>query len=427
MADVRPFRALRYSPAVDLATAICPPYDIISPHEQDALYDRSPHNAVRLELARGEGDERYANAARALSGWVREGTLRRDEAPTFYLYRQSFRHEGRTHHRHILFARLRLEEWGRGVVLPHERTFGAPKEDRLRLLRAARLQTSPVYLLYRDSQARIRPVLEEAAGRAPFASFASPDGQQHALWRIDEPDANQALADAFRPETLYVADGHHRYETALAYRDERRAAAREWTDDEPENFVLAALTAAGDPGLLVLPIHRLINAGGPLSVALERLGQLFDVEVAPSSATLPADLTERGRLAPAFGLAAAGSPDAYLLSLRDRAAVDRVLPAETSPTWRALDSTIADYAVIRHALGLTEAQTSDIDTLWFSEDAEEALAAVRAARARYAVLLNPVPVARILAVADAGERMPQKSTYFYPKVPTGLVFNPLDE
>ncbi len=427
MADVRPFRALRYSPGVDPAAAICPPYDIISPQEQNDLYDRNPHNAVRLELARGEGYHRYQSAAGTLRDWLAEGVLVRDDAPALYLYRQSFPHAGATHCRLLLFARLRLEEWARRVVLPHERTFGAPKEDRLQLLRAARLQTSPVYLLYRDAQGRIRPLLEEAARDAPVGSFTSPDGREHTLWRLDDPAAAQALATAFSPETLYVADGHHRYETALAYRDERRAAARRWPGDEPENFVLAALTAADDPGLLVLPIHRLVSAGAPLELALERLVQLFDVEVMPSPAALPAALAERGRLVPAFGLAAAESPDAYLLSLHGRDAVDAVLPPETSPTWRALDVTIADYVIIRHALGLSEAQMSDIDTLWFSEDAGEALAAVRAGRARYAVCLNPVPVQRILAVADAGERMPQKSTYFYPKVPTGLLFNPLDD
>ncbi len=426
MADVRPFRALRYAPDVDLAAAICPPFDVISPEEQHVLYERSPHNAVRLELAREEGD-RYQSAARTLSEWLAQGTLRRDDAPALYLYRQGFQCGAESYRRHVLLARLRLEPWERRVVLPHERTFGAPKEDRLRLLRAARLQTSPVYLLYRDTRARIAPLLTEATWVAPALEFTDPEGHHHAIWPIDDPQAVEAIARGFQEESLYVADGHHRYETALAYRDERRAAARRWTGDEPENFVLAALTAADDPGLLVLPIHRVVSAGLPLEQALERLVTLFDVEAVPSPEALLAALAERGRLVPAFGLAAAGSPDLYLFSLYGREAVDPFLPQDTSPTWRGLDATIADYAVIRHGLALQEPQMSDINTLWFTEDAHEALAAVRAGRARYALLLNPVPVRRILTVADAGERMPQKSTFFYPKVPTGLVFNPLED
>jgi len=415
---------MRYAPNVDLAAAVCPPFDVISPQEQRALHQRSPYNAVRLELAE-DGDERYRRAADTLRRWLEVGVLRRDGSPAFYVYRQQFQYSGRTYSRSVLFARLRLEEWEKGVVLPHERTFGAPKEDRLKLLRAARLNTSPVFLLYKDDRRLIQPSLAECMGAPPLVEFSDGDSGGHALWRVDDSRLTDALSLAFAGETLYVADGHHRYETALGYRDERRAVALTWSESEPENFVLAALTAADDPGLLVLPIHRLSNTDVPLAEALDRLARVFEIEAVPSSPALLAALAERGRLGSAFGLATAQPPELYLLALRESEVLADLVPQGGSATWRHLDATIATYTVLRYGLGMDEAQMSDTDSLWFSEDANEVLAAVRDGRCRYALLLNPVPIRRILVIADTGERMPQKSTFFYPKVTTGLVFNPL--
>ena len=424
VADVRPFRALRYSPHLDLASAVCPPFDTISPDQQSALHQRSPYNAVRIELAGDDNGDRYQNAAETLGRWRRDGTLLRDERPAFYLYRQRFRSDAREYTRTMLFSRLRLEPWAAGVVLPHEQTFGGPKEDRLRLLRATGLNTSPVFLIYRDAEGRVRQRLEREGGET-VADFAADDGQHHTLVRLDDPAVVRALVEAFEPQTLYVADGHHRYETALGYRDERRAQTAKWTGQEPENFALAALTAAVDPGLLVLPIHRVTSAGQPAEEALRRLRLLFDVWVLSSAAALTSALTARG--AGHFGMAAAGDANLYLLSMRDRHGIERLLPQEASPAWRRLDYAIANHAILRHCLGLSETQMHDYAALWFTEDAGEAVQQVQAGRARYAVLLNPVPVSGVLDVADSGERMPQKSTFFYPKVPTGLVFNPLED
>ena len=425
MADVQPFRALRYAPDLDPAAAICPPYDTISPEQQRALHERAPYNAVHIELAEDNGGDRYARAATTLNGWRTGGTLRREERPAFYLYRQRFTHNGRTYTRSLLFARLRLEPWEAGVVLPHEQTFGAPKEDRLKLLRATHLNASPVFLIYRDD-ARVTRSLEAAQDIPPIADFTADDGQHHALVRIDDPAATAALSDVFSGRTLYVADGHHRYETALGYRDECRAGAGRWTGDEPENFALVALAAAGDPGLLVLPIHRVTAVATPAAEALARLRKLFRVQdIGPDPSQIVAALAAAGE--GAFGLATATSPNVHLLTLADAAAVDAILPPDRSPEWRRLDYAIANYAILRHGLGLTEAQMSDHEVLWFTADAGEAVQSVRSGAASHAVLLNPVPVERILAMAGAGERMPQKSTFFYPKVPTGLVFNLLED
>jgi uncharacterized protein (DUF1015 family) len=425
MADVRPFRALRYAPELDLAAAISPPFDIISPEQQLALHERSSYNAVHIELAVETNASRYQRAAEALRGWLDDGTLRRDDAPAFYLDDQQFEHDGAPYSRCLLFARLRLEPWDKGIVLPHEQTFGAPKEDRIRLLRAIRTNTSPVFLIYRDHDRQINGLLETAASAPPDADFTGDDGQRHMLRQIEDARTIEALNAAFELEVLYIADGHHRYETALAYRDERRAAAADWTGDEPENFALVALAAAADPGLLVLPIHRVTAAGASLADALVRLSGVFAVEKYPSLEKLDSALASAGESV--FGLISAESEQFMLLSLADRRAADRLLPQDRSSAWRSLDYAIANHVILQHALCLGEAQMSDYNTLWFTEDAEEALLDVRSGRARYAVLLNPVPVERVLDVADSGERMPQKSTFFYPKVPTGLVFNPLED
>ncbi|MEX0800223.1 MAG: DUF1015 domain-containing protein [Dehalococcoidia bacterium] len=419
MADVRPLQAIRYAPSVDLAAAVCPPFDTISPREQDRLYASGPHNAVRLELPRAE-DDPYASAAGTLRGWLGDGALVRDGAPAFYVYEQEFRHAEETYRRRVLFARVRLQPWASGAVLPHERTFSAPKEDRLNLLRALRLNTSPVFLLYRDDEQHVQPLVARAVSSPPAAAFADGDGLSNGLWRVDDETTVRTITRAFERETLYVADGHHRYETALAYADELGAGP-----DAAERFALVALTAVEDPGLLVLPTHRLAACDLPVDRAIDALSAVFDVETRPSLPELMAALSERGRMLNCFGLLARGSPEFYLLSLYETAAVDPYLPQERPPIWRQLDTAVADHVILRYALGLSEDAMNDYDTVWFEEDAAAALAEVREGEADYALLLNSIPPRKVLAVADAGERMPQKSTFFYPKIPTGLVFNPL--
>ncbi len=412
MADVRPFRALRYSPNVDMASAICPPFDVISPHQQRLLHDRAHHNAVHIELADDSAGKRYRRAAAALARWRSDSVLQTDASPGFYLYQQQFAHAGTAYSRRALFALLRLEEWGR-AVLPHEQTFGGPKEDRLKLLRLIRLNTSPIFLIYRDRDASIVDRLRIASTQRPTVEFSGDDGQRHTLHSLNSPDVTEALRLAFESETLYIADGHHRYETALAYRAQRRAEAAGWTGEEPENFVLVALAQARDPGLLVLPIHRVTSAGIEPGEALAKMAGLFAISDHTD------DLAQ-------FEFVSAGAGQARSLAIADPRAVDALLPQDRSAAWRSLDYAIANHVILGHCLGLTDAQMSDYGALWFTEDSEKAVADVQERRARYAVLMRPVPVERVLDIADSGERMPQKSTFFYPKLPTGLVFNSLE-
>ncbi len=427
MADVRPFRALRYDSSLDHSSIVCPPFDTISPEQQRELYERSPYNAVRIELAEESGAGRYENSGATVRQWMADGVLRRDERPAFYVHRQTFRHDEREYTRTMLFARVRVEPWSAGTVLPHEQTFGGPKEDRLQLMRATHLNPSPVFVFYRDEggrdeDGRIRGILEAGEDkRTDVADFVSPDGQQQSLSLLDDEEAVAELAQAFADKTIYIADGHHRFETALAYREEAKAAADGWTGEEPENFAMIALVAQDDPGMLTLPTHRLTNIETPLAEALERLEALFEMTTFEGSA---ADLTsETGTTA--FGLV---SEDGLrLLTVKDAAAIDALMPQERTPEWRSLNYAIANHVILRQCLGLAEEQMKDYSRFWFSEDAEKAAEAVRAGEATYAVLLESMPVATVLSMADAGERMPQKSTYFWPKATTGVLFNLLEE
>ena len=312
-------------------------------------------------------------------------------------------------------------------MLPHEQTFGKHKEDRLQLMRAAHVNGSPIFLFYRDHGGHIHDLLDQGErDELPVADFDAPDGQHLRLTRITEPAVIEELERAFAERTLYVADGHHRYETALMYREEARAKAADWTGGEPENFALVGLVASDDPGLLVLPTHRVTSSDAPWAEVRSRLEAFFEVEpFAGDAAALTVELASRH--VSEIGFAAKDADTLFVLTPKETHVIDHLLPQDRSPAWRALDYAICDWVVMRHSIELSEEQTKDQSVLWFTEDARQAVEQVRSGDARYAVLLNPVPVERVLELADAGDRMPQKSTFFYPKAPAGLVFNLLED
>ncbi|HYM16544.1 MAG TPA: DUF1015 domain-containing protein [Dehalococcoidia bacterium] len=426
MADVRPFRALRYDAArIDPALTVAPPYDVISPSQQAELYRRHPRNVVRLEYGEAAShdtpvDNRYTRAARDLAEWRRDGALTRDAHPALYAYRQEYTWEGSSFARNAVFAAVRLEEWEKGVIKPHEHTLSGPKADRLELLRATRTQISPVYGLYR---AAARAHSLDLHGQ-PLYDIES-DGQRHTLTSVSDLAGVASFRDLIARSDVYIADGHHRYETALAYRDEARARAPSWTGDETENFVLMALTDVRDPGLLVLPTHRVVHR--PLDPSrLDALTASFEVARRPRATVedLLTRVAEAGRHATAFGLLTRDG--AYLLTVRAAAVAQAAMPAAQPDAWKRLDVSVLQYGVLAPLFGIDDAALADGGVVTYTQDAAAAVAAVALGDAHAAFLLNATPVEQVLAVADAGGRMPQKSTYFYPKLPTGLVMNPLD-
>jgi uncharacterized protein (DUF1015 family) len=439
VADVQPFPGLRFPKDANIADVLCPPFDIISPDEQRELYQRSPFNIVRLEYGETSAadtptDNRYTRAAAALREWIGSGVLIRENFPTLYVYDQEFTHLGQRLTRRGLFARVRLHNWDEGIIRPHEHTLSRPKEDRLLLLRACRVDVSPVLGLYRDLAGDIGRTLEEARGRSPLLEAADREGQSHRLYPITDRTALDRVSELFREKGIYIIDGHHRYETALAYRDERRAQATRWDGEEGENFVLLALVAREDPGVVVLPTHRLLRTAAlpaDFAARLERTFHLEDVSGDLGDGGWPAMealLAAAGRRGIAIGIASR-EPDLRLIAtVKDPEEAAKLMPPGRPASWRHLDAAVLQDLVLREIVGISEQDLTAAaePPIEFVHDGGEALRTVESGRYALAFFLNATPPERVLEVADAGERMPQKSTYFYPKLPTGLAMYPLD-
>ncbi|HUS82708.1 MAG TPA: DUF1015 domain-containing protein [Dehalococcoidia bacterium] len=435
MAETRPFRGLRYA-ATDLSALVCPPYDVISPEEQRRLYERSPFNAARLEYGEtlpndAPSHNRYTRAATTLRQWIESSVLVRDEAPpAFYVDDQQFMHEGRRLTRCSLFARVRLHEWGDGPIRPHERTLSLPKEDRLQLLRACRLNISPILSLYRDDDARVREAVEASRRSARLLATAEVNGERHTIHRIDGEAALEPLASLLQEKTFYVIDGHHRYETALAYLKERRPQAGAWTGEEPENFVLMALVARDDPGVVVLPTHRVLKSVALPDNVVACLESDFAIEDVTASLRDGGWQEMKSRLSRAaeggvvLGLAIRHGRR-FVLRVRDPAAIARQMP-DSPVSWQSLDAAVLEEIVLRGIVGIDQQSAAAEGSLEFTHDGEQALGLVESGAAYATFLLSPASVDRVLEIADAGERMPQKSTYLYPKLPAGLVMNLLN-
>ena len=437
MPDIRPFRALRYDPAsiADVALVVAPPYDVIGPAEHDRLLARHPANVVRLDLPREEAgdepDDRYRRAARTLAAWRSDGTLHKDPHPSIYLYEQTYRVPGteviRT--QRGFFGRLCLEAFGPGSsVLPHERTLSGPKEDRYKLLRATGVNTSPVVGLYDDPSGASRAALDVLVARAPGVDLVDDDGTRHRLWAVAADGEGEStvapLVAAAARGPITIADGHHRYETALRYRDERRMA-RSCEEDPAFDYLLMLFLEATAEPLTVLPTHRVVRRLGERGVAnlLDRLGELFDVGPAVTAETLRETYRTAGLSAGGAGRFGLWTRHGGRTLTARRDAFEPYLPAG-GEALRGLDVTLLGVALDR-LLGL-DAEAVAAGAVGYTKSAAEAIQAVDAGLddADAAFLLEPTPVASISAVAADGDVMPQKSTYFYPKALTGLVINP---
>lgn len=427
MADVRPFRGLHYSSSVAarLTDVLCPPYDIITPAGQQALQRRSPYNAVHVELPQGDDHKRYARAAEVLNQWRQEGILVRDPRPSYYLQRHRFAHRGRALERWGLTACVRLEEFDRQVVLPHEETRAAPKADRLRLMKACRANLSPIMSLYRDPQRRIRDVLEQVAQTPPGAVATYDGNQELALWVVDTPELNGAVQAALQGAPLFIADGHHRYETALAYRDQARQRAGRWGEGDAFNYMMMTLIDFEDPGLLVLPYHRTLGGLDPATVTAvrNRLQEIFEERPFTPRPANPEELeqavVQQGTGA-RLGLLGPNGEGPSLLTLRRGKALDAFLSASGGGTLRNSEGWVLHQAVLDPILGGAAG-----DHLTFVHDPQEAWDSVVQGQQQMAFFLRPFPMDLFQAVVSTGQRLPSKSTYFHPKLPTGLVFNPL--
>ncbi len=405
MAEIVPFRGVRYRTR-DLSRVLAPPYDVITPEYRDELYARDPHNIVRVVLNRTPGDEGYAEAGQTYAGWRREGVLQEDDGDSLYLLEQGFSEGGHPLRRYGLLARFRAEDPDKRIILPHEHTRAAAKEDRWRVLNATRANFSPIFLMFPDPQARFAALAADAIAALPAAQFTD-DGQvSHRLWRVTEASAIGALQQLLGGAKSYIADGHHRHATALRYRDANGPDGA-WT--------LGYFTPLEAPGLLVLPYHRILSQGPTLDEAAEKLRGRFRVSRRENAETAAAS-AGASRAPHAFALA---EPGRGAILVEADSGFESLLPADAPPSLRALDTYFLHHAVLGPLLGVPDSAVSYVHS---QAEAEQKLAA---GGCRLAVLMRATPVRQIVDVAEAGESMPAKSTFFHPKLPSGLVIHPL--
>jgi len=453
MALITPFRGLRYNPELvkDLSLVVAPPYDVISSEGQRAFHTRHKQNVIRLILGEAlEGDDaernRYNRARDYLRRWQAEKVLVRDEVPAVYLYQQTFRAHGTAElTRRGLTVLVRLEEFGDRTIFPHERTMAAPKEDRLRLMQACHANLSPIFGVYPGPFEEIDRWLATKAETRPATDLRDRDGIRHRVWICQDRAANRALRGAFQAKPIFIADGHHRYETALAFRDLMRAKDRgdlALVQQRPYNYIMMTLISAEDPGLVILPIHRLLRQlpGGSLDAYLAQVAPQFTGERMPvpkdpeaAAAALLGRLQRTGPGTHRFGLYVGGEVG-HILTLADERTLDAEITEGKPAAYQRLDVTILHALLIeRPAQSLVEgplrrqrhAPFPD-DAFTYTHDAAEAIRLVQQGEWAAAFLLNPTRIAQVQQVAVAGLRMPPKSTFFYPKLLTGLVINPIN-
>ncbi|MFA4965250.1 MAG: DUF1015 domain-containing protein [Thermoleophilia bacterium] len=433
MAEIRPFRGIRYRDAGDLSDLTAPPYDVLSRDDAAGLRARSPYNAVRLDLPVDPGEPpnaaAYAKAAALLRSWRQAGVLQRDAEPGIYVVRQTYRDAaGRERTRTGFVARLVLADLEERVVLPHEKTHAGPKVDRLELHRAAHADLSQIFLLYPDDDGAVTGAVAAAAqaAAAQTQEARAADGSVHRLTPLRGAPA-EGIAALLRDRRLYIADGHHRYETALAYRDERRAAG-----DQSADTLMVYLCAMTDPGLTVFATHRLVKgvAIPQMAAAVERLAPDFDVLPAPGTGPgacelLARDLSGHAARGPAFSLYFPREEACCSVVLRELSTADRLIEEGFTRTTARLAVTILHYLIFRDALGIDPLRTEG--SVDYVSDSAAAFERLRGGEYELGAFLNPTLVSEVRAVADEGGTMPQKSTYFFPKLLTGLVFDGLDD
>jgi uncharacterized protein (DUF1015 family) len=429
MADVQPLSALRYDTSVagKLSDVTAPPYDVISATQRAELIARSAYNVVAVDIPHISPDGRigpeegqppeqpYAEAGERFARWRSEGAIVQDPQPAFWAHTQEYTGpDGIARTRRGFFCRARIEEYGAGKVRPHERTHPGPKEDRLRLMRATKANLSPIFALHSDPGHDAWEAIAPDASDAAAGEVTDADGTVHRIWRVGEADRIAAVQAALADSELLIADGHHRYETAKTY-------AEELGGEGPHRYTLMCLVALEDPGLTIFPTHRLVNGldearRQALLAAIERDFDVSEVaieELAPATGDGPLQL---------------GFLDSRMeplrLVLKDQEIADRAL-AGHSDAYRRLDTAVLETLLLTGALGFGEQQIAELDGLWYARNAQEAVSLVRSGEQQAAFLMRPTPVAQVREIAAAGESMPPKSTYFFPKMLTGLLFNPL--
>lgn len=431
MAEIKPFYGLRFTEKAGAIEALtCPPYDIISEAQRLAYLQENPCNVIRLELPKGENP--YEEAGKTLKDWEEQGILRQDTQPAIYVYEEEFRSavtEGEVKKVKGLICRVKAEPFAKGVVLPHEETLSKAKEDRLNLMKATGCNFSQIYSLYMDEEHVTRERIDNLSKDTPRYEFS--DGLvTHRLWIINDPVAIQAICEDFADRKLYIADGHHRYETAVNFSRYCHETGR-CPEGGDADYVMMMLVDMEHEGLVVFPTHRLVRnlEGFDAQAVLAGCKEHFEIEEFEGDAQMEENIKSRlkaqydeGKKTFAFY---AGGNRWYLLTLRDLSVMEKLLP-EKSAASQGLDVTVLHQLVLEKLMGIDRENMANQVNLTYTRSMEEALESVQKGESQCAFLLNPTRVTEIRDVAAAGEKMPQKSTYFYPKLITGLVMNQME-
>jgi uncharacterized protein (DUF1015 family) len=432
LADIRPFHGIHYNPHTvkDLAKVICPPYDIIPPALQQELYHRSEFNFIRIEYGfetphDSNTDNKYTRAAAFMGSMLQQKVLTADAKPAIYVDEHTFSYQGKSMKRRTITALVKLEEWSKMVIRPHEGTMAKAKSDRLKMLYTLQANTSPIMALYEDKAGALGAVVGKQLKQKPLLTIDHYEGESHHIWAVDEPEAVAKIQEQLADQPLYIADGHHRYESALNYRRERRSASPDSAKEETYDFVMMTLLDMDDPGLVILPAHRLVD--GLSATAIEslaaKLPSFFNVkETKIDKAHLAVQISnllkesKNGQTLILCGL----KKDTFLsLMLKDPESVRSMFPAFHSDIYQKLDVSIVDHVILEELLGITQEQMGSFLN-WVHDPVAAAEKALNG-ECQLSIIVNPVKPGAIKAIADVSDRMPKKSTYFYPKVPAGLV------
>ena len=433
MANVIPFKGLRYNTEMfnNLDDVTAPPYDIISGDEQNALYEKSEYNIVRIDFGKAsdadtEADNKYTRAGKALSEWIEKGVLKQEEKPAFYIYEQTFEYNKTPISLKGIISLVEIEEFEKKIVLPHEETLSKAKADRFDLMNATDANLSQIYSLFLDEDNSIESLIIKLSSGKPDISFVTGDNITQNIWIITDEVATAQITEKFRNKQLFIADGHHRYETALNFRNKRRSENPD-AKNAPYDYVMMMLTSMNDSGLLVFPTHRMVKNIPDFdeNMLLGYLTEDFTVSKVYFTEGDYADIiTERissvlnGKC---FALYT-GKDYYYRFDLKNANAIDNYI-TDKSKAYKNLDVTLLHTLVLERFLGIDQSNMANQKNLFYTRDASEAIEAVKSGEYQCSFLINATHVSDIKEVSLANEKMPQKSTYFWPKLVTGIVIN----
>lgn len=420
MAKIKPFSALKYSADSDkIKSLVCPPYDIISDSERQSLLDKTPHNLIRLELPKGENA--YEDAAKTLKAWLNEGVMKEDSQEGIYIYEEKFEAYGKKYSLKGFISLVFLHDFSENVVLPHEETLSKAKQDRFNLMQSTGVSFSQIYSLYMDEDRAVSSYIDTLSQNKPDISFKTEDNIEHNLWCVYDKEAISYLSDKMADKKLYIADGHHRYETALNFRN---TYSKDRCDEgERLNYCMMMLVNMENDGLVVFPTHRIVHSlhSFDKDVVLEECKKHFEIESIDEDKITSAlsDAEENSKKAFVLCL---GESDFKLLTLKNEEIMSEIL-ADKSAAYRNLDVSVLHSLVLEGLFKIDKENMANQKNLRYTRDISEAIDSVKSGEANCSFLINPTMVTEIRDVALANEKMPQKSTYFYPKIITGLVMN----